>query len=105
MIMKKLLIQAGCLAALATAFAVPASAIECQGDFQVQANGARIATPYCQDNHLARVARQQGFRVSSAAIRNDPEVKAEACRVVGDDNRVRETCDSVLQPPTGNEND
>jgi hypothetical protein len=96
MIMKKILIQASCFAALATAYAMPASAIECQGSFQVQRDGSTIATPYCQDSNLARVAREKGVRVSAAEIRENPNLKARVCVMAGEDNRVRETCDRYL---------
>ncbi len=70
----------------------PASAIECEGNFQVQRNGNLIATPFCEDGHLAIVAREYGMRVSAKAIRYNPSVKEQACRLVGNDNRVRNTC-------------
>ncbi len=72
--------------------ALPAYAITCDGNYQVQRSGQRIATPYCQDNMLAEVANEYGMRVSRRAIRNNPSVKERACRFVGDDNRVRNTC-------------
>jgi hypothetical protein len=78
--------------ALSVMTAIPAHAIKCDGNYQVQRDGRRIATPYCQDNMLARVAREHGMRVSSRAIRNNPSVKERACRFVGHDNRVRDTC-------------
>jgi hypothetical protein len=96
MIMQKILIQASCFAALATAYAMPASAIECQGSFQVQRDGSTIATPYCQDSNLARVANEKGVRVSAAEIRENPNLKARVCVAAGEDNRVRETCDRYL---------
>jgi ribosomal protein L36 len=68
-----------------------AAAIRCVGDYQI-VRGQQIATPYCQDNHLAQVARQYGMRVSGDAIRNSPSVKAQACRLVGRDNRVQVAC-------------
>ncbi|MEJ2117360.1 MAG: hypothetical protein P8Y67_00775 [Alphaproteobacteria bacterium] len=72
--------------------ALPAYAIQCDGNFQVQNNGRRIATPYCEDRMLAKVAREYGMRVSTRAIRNNPSEKERACRFVGGDNRVRDTC-------------
>lgn len=74
------------------ASATPAAAITCEGNFQVQASGARIATPYCQDGNLAIVARQYGMRVSPQEIRYNPSEKQRVCRFIGDDNRVRDTC-------------
>ena len=70
--MRSKLLAAACFLGVAAA-AGPASAIECEGNFQIQKNGNQIATPYCQDGYLAIVARQYGMRVSartrSATIR------------------------------------
>jgi len=66
--------------------------IVCEGSFQVQKDGTRINTPWCADNLLAKVAREAGMRVSNAAVRNNPSIKAEACRIVGYDIRVRDAC-------------
>jgi hypothetical protein len=74
------------------AMATPAAAIDCEGNFQVQANGNRIATPYCQDGYLAKVAREYGMRVSAQVIRYNPSEKERVCRFIGEDNRVRDTC-------------
>ena len=95
--MKKFLLQAACLAALGAAFASPASAIKCQGNFQVQANGMTFATPYCQDSNLAHVAMEKGVHVSANEIRNNPGEKARVCRTTGEDNRVRDTCERFLR--------
>ena len=88
-----------CFLGLAVA-AGPARAIECEGNYQIQANGNRIATPYCQDSYLAIVARQYGMRISARSIRSNPSEKERACRLVGNDNRVRGTCeqDRIFQP-------
>lgn len=98
--MRKFLLQASCLAALGAGLATPASAIECQGNFQVQPNGMTIATPYCQDNNLARIANEKGIRVSAEEIRNNPGTKAEVCRTAGEDNRVRDICDRFIRRST-----
>ncbi len=76
----------------AAAWGSPASAITCKGNFQIQRDGSHIATPYCQDTYLAVVAREYGMAVSGRAVRANPSVKERACRLVGDDNRVRDTC-------------
>ena len=89
--MRSKLIAAACFLGVAAA-AGPASAIECEGNFQIQKNGNRIATPYCQDGYLAIVARQYGMRVSAQAIRYNPSEKERVCRFIGEDNRVRDTC-------------
>jgi hypothetical protein len=95
---KHLLAALACGAALAAV--TPAQAIECDGNFQVQRDGTRIATPYCQDGNLGRVAREYGVRVSDHEIRWNPSEKGRVCRFVGDDNRVRDTCSNYR-----NEND
>ena len=66
--------------------------IECEGNFQVQKDGNRIATPYCHDGHLALVAREYGARVSAEDIRQGYGEKRRACGIVGADNRVRDAC-------------
>ncbi len=65
--------------------------IACDGPHQI-VGGQSISTPYCQDNHLAEVARAYGMRVSAAAVRSSPSVKAQACRLAGYDNRVQTAC-------------
>lgn len=90
--MRRPIISAAALFALGAFAATPASAIECQGNFQIQKNGNRISTPFCADGYLAVVAREYGMKVSAQAIRYNPSVKERACRFVGDDNRVRDTC-------------
>ena len=66
--------------------------IQCSGAYQVVRGQGQIATPYCEDQYLARVARRYGIRVSAAAIRRSPSRKEEVCRVVGHDGRVASIC-------------
>jgi hypothetical protein len=73
------------------ALAGPAAAIKCENGFQ-RVQGDLIATPYCQDQYLAQVARQYGFDASAAKIRNNPNYKKEICRFVFNDIRVQSTC-------------
>jgi hypothetical protein len=75
----------------AAVFATPAAAISCSGGYQ-NVQGSPIATPYCQDQQLAQVARTYGLRVSDNEIRNNPNTKRDVCRTVGRDNRVYLTC-------------
>ncbi len=85
--------------AAATLTATPAAAkIQCRDGNQLVA-GSWISTPYCRDNQVAEVARQHGFQVSSAAIRNNPNYKRRICRFIVDDIRVTESCREVL--PSG----
>lgn len=78
-------------AALVCTLAAPAQAIDCSGGFQ-HVQGSWIATPYCQDEQLAQVARQYGFRAAAAEIRHNPNVKKEICRFISQDIRVQTTC-------------
>lgn len=81
------------LAAALSLLALEAEAkIACVDGFQ-RVQGSMIATPYCQDALLGRVARQYGFRVSDREIRYNPNTKIHICRFVGQDIRVRPTCD------------
>jgi hypothetical protein len=65
--------------------------IQCDGNFQI-VRGSAFATPYCQEQNLARVAQGYGMRVSFDSIRASDSVKAQVCRTIGHDNRVREAC-------------
>ena len=65
--------------------------IVCDGNYQVVGNSS-FATPYCQEQNLARVARGYGMRVSFEDIRRSESIKAQVCRTIGHDNQVRETC-------------
>lgn len=66
--------------------------IKCSGEFQVVRGQGHIATPYCEDEYLARVARGYGIRVSGAAIRRSPSRKQTVCRAIGHDGRISEIC-------------
>lgn len=90
-------VAAGALSVIAAGtLSQPASAaIRCEGNFQITKHG-RIATPYCQDNYLAEVAREYGMRVSNKAVRYNVGVKERVCRVVGYDLRVKDTCANYL---------
>jgi hypothetical protein len=65
--------------------------IKCKNGAQL-VGGNWIATPYCQDALLARVAREHGFKVSNHDIRHNPNKKRNICRFVGKDIRVQENC-------------
>lgn len=94
--MRNVFLVAACFLGL-TGAAGSANAIECEGNFQIQKNGNQIVTPYCQDGYLAIVAREYGMRVSGEAIRQDYGEKERACRLVGEDNRVRDACAQYRQ--------
>jgi hypothetical protein len=88
-------IRAAALAAMIPfvfAIAGPAEArIKCVNGNQI-VNGSPIATPYCQDELVANVARGYGLKVSAATIRNNPNVKRDVCRHIGRDNRIFIAC-------------
>lgn len=65
--------------------------IRCNKDYQI-VQGNEIHTPYCADNYLAKVAREYGIRVSNSQIRNNPNKKAEVCRLIRHDIRVQDNC-------------
>lgn len=80
-------------AVVMTATGADAAGIVCKGDYQL-VQGNLISTPYCADNYVAKVARQYGFKVSDAAIRNNPNTKREVCRFIGHDIRVQQYCNN-----------
>ena len=71
-----------------------AQAIECEEGYQ-RVGGQLIATPYCQDENLARVARSFGMNASADRIRNNPSYKQEVCRLAGRDIRVETACSTT----------
>jgi hypothetical protein len=78
---------------LALAMISPAAArIECRGNFQVSKKYGLIATPYCQEEEIARVARSYGFKVTGAEVRNNPLKKVYLCQTIGDDIRLKGSC-------------
>jgi len=59
-------------ALLSTASLMPADArISCQGEFQVTQYGL-IATPYCGDEEIARVANSYGWHRQAATVHTNP---------------------------------
>jgi len=71
----------------------PAEAkIRCQGPFQMIRGVGLHASPYCEDNYLARIARSYGWKVGNRSVRNNPELKARICRQIGHDSRLIEIC-------------
>jgi hypothetical protein len=78
------------------------AAPKCKGAYQYNsAVGGYIATPYCEDNLVAAVAREYGMRVSDQAVRQNPSIKAEACNFAGSDIRIREICAGYLPEDYG----
>jgi hypothetical protein len=84
-------------AALLSAVSVePATArIRCQGEFQVTRYGL-IATPYCGEEEIARVANSYGSRVTAAEVHNNPLTKVYLCQTIGYDWRLQSPCAGYL---------
>ena len=79
-------------ALLAIAMASPAAArIECQGNFQITQHGP-IATPYCEEEEIARVARSYGMAVTGEDVHRNPLKKVYLCQTIGGDVRLRGSC-------------
>jgi hypothetical protein len=81
------------LSALQVMITVPVAqaAIECKDGFQ-RSGGNWISTPYCNDAHLARIARKLGVKVSDSEVRNNPAKKYEICRFIGGVGEGSEYC-------------
>ena len=78
--------------AILAAITTPAVArIECQGNFQISKYGP-IATPYCEEEQIARVAQSRGFKVTAEEVHRNPLKKVYLCQVVGFDNRLKGSC-------------
>ncbi len=76
------------------------AAIVCKDGFQ-DSGGNWISTPYCNDAHLAQIARSRGSKVSDAEIRNNPNTKDEVCRFLSGDPNARDYCPDSDGPDRG----
>ena len=68
------------------------SAFACHDEFQ-SVEGQSIATPYCEDAYLAKVAREHGEHVTASALRRSAGLRDETCRLTDSDIRVSAFCD------------
>ena len=76
----------------AIALPEPAAArIQCQGNFQITKYGP-IATPYCEEEQIAYVARSYGQNVTGSQVRNNPLTKVYLCQTLGYDSRLKGSC-------------
>ena len=84
---------AGCAAVALTAMLTePSEArIQCRGNFQVTKYGL-LATPYCEEEQIAFVARSYGSKVTAAQVHNDPLTKVYLCQTIGYDSRLKGSC-------------
>ena len=80
------------IVALSAVSLQPAAArIRCDGDFQVTKYGP-IATPYCEEEQIAKVANSYGWRYSAAEVHNNPLTKVYLCQTIGYDWRLQAAC-------------
>ena len=70
---------------------VAQAAITCKDGFQMS-GGNWISTPYCNDAHLAQLARNIGVKVSDDELRNNPAKKDEVCELIGNIGPGSEYC-------------
>jgi hypothetical protein len=83
---------AGFAVVVVAAIATPVQArIQCQGNFQMSKYGP-IATPYCEEEQIARVAQSYGWKVTAQQVHQDPLKKVYVCQVLGNDNRLKGSC-------------
>jgi len=84
---------AGCAAVALTAMLTePSEArIQCRGNFQVT-KYVLLATPYCEEEQIAFVARSYGSKVTAAQVHNDPLTKVYLCQTIGYDSRLKGSC-------------
>ena len=86
---------------LAASSVVPAdAAIKCEGRNQWNsAAGAWISSPYCEDKLISYVS---GYPFNGPkGVKQNPSVKAEACRFAGSDIRIRDICAGHLPEDEG----
>jgi hypothetical protein len=91
----RLKITAGIAGTIFASFAGSAQAgIVCEKGFQ-RVQGSWLSTPYCRDAYVALVAQEYGFSATPAHVRSDPLFKQRLCRFIGQDIRIKESCDEV----------
>jgi hypothetical protein len=86
------------LALLAVGSELAAAKIQCQGNFQVTTQGL-IATPYCEEEQIARVARSYGWKGTASQVHNNPNTKVYLCQRFGGDNRLKGSCGAYSERP------
>lgn len=78
-------------AALAVAVPGAEARVVCREGYRIVGR-EEMASPYCEDAYLAQVARQYGAKVSDREVQTNRLKRAEICRFIGHDIRVRELC-------------
>ena len=69
----------------------PEARIQCRGNFQMTKYGP-IATPYCEEEQIAFVARSYGQNVTGSQVRKNPLMKVYLCQTLGYDSRLKGSC-------------
>jgi hypothetical protein len=64
-----------------------------------KSHGFVFATPYRDEEVIAKVANSYGSRVSAAQVHEDPLTKVYICQTVGYDWRLQSVCSGYL--PSG----
>ena len=84
---------AGCAAVALTAMLTELSEarIQCRGNFQITKYGL-LATPYCEEEQIAFVARSYGQNVTGSQVRKNPLMKVYLCQTLGYDSRLKGSC-------------
>lgn len=78
----------------------PAHAIKCSGAVQINKT-TRIITPYCEHEHMARVARTYGIRTTGRRLRNNINHKQRICEHIGHDTRLSSVCGGLRREDRG----
>ena len=82
----------GVMALVLIALPGPAAArIQCQGNFQISKYGP-IATPYCEEEQIARVAQSYGWKVTASEVHNNTLKNVYVCQILGGDVRLKGSC-------------
>ncbi len=65
--------------------------LKCNGPYQI-VQGQEIATPPCENNYIAKVARSYGYRVTGKQLSQNPNKKVHICAILGHDTRISSHC-------------
>jgi hypothetical protein len=90
--LNSLIAMAGAAFIIAIGIQSATARIECQGNFMVTKKNGLIATPYCEEEQIAKVAQSYGWKVTAKQVHNDPLVKVQICQVLGGDVRLKGSC-------------
>lgn len=93
----------GALLYVAATVLPTSAAIKCKGRLQWNSVVKTwISTPYCEDKLISQVS---GYPFNGLnGVKQNPSIKAEACRFAGSDNRIADICAGHL-PEDGDQFD